>query len=147
MCEKTRKRSEEEKRKEGARSSENQGVVVTAGREQWYPRKGGQQSLYRFEDRLQSSIVTILRNPNNLSLVRTTDEQPASRWDRNLQPWLFLRSGAISPCHNEPLEIVDFLFFFLIFCATAERKRTDIKLFTTAIRAITIFVIRILSVS
>jgi hypothetical protein len=31
-------------------------------------RKGGQRSLYRFEERLQSSIVAILRNPNNLSL-------------------------------------------------------------------------------
>jgi len=68
----------------GVRSSENQGVVAT-GRERCR-RKGSQQSLYRFEDRLQSSIVAILRNPNNLSLVRTTDEQPTigieiySRW-------------------------------------------------------------------
>lgn len=68
-------RRKREGRAKGARSSENQGVVVT-GREQWY-RKGSQQSLYRFEDRLQSSIVTILRNPNNLSLVQTTDEHPA----------------------------------------------------------------------
>lgn len=41
----------------------------------WW-RKGGQQSLYRFEDRLQSSIVTILRDPNKLA-GPTDVEQPS----------------------------------------------------------------------
>jgi len=57
-------------------------------------RKGSQQSLYRFEDRLQSSIVAILRNPNNLSFVRTT-ARATYHWNRNLQP-LALPSGQYS---------------------------------------------------
>lgn len=89
MCVRQRERRKVEG---GARSSENQGVVVM-GRERCY-RKGSQQSLYRFEDRLQSSIVAILRNPNNLSLVRTT-ARATYYWNRNLQP-LVLPSGQYS---------------------------------------------------
>lgn len=40
----------------------------------WRSRKGSQQSLYRFEDRLQSSIVTILRDPNNLAAPTTAGQ-------------------------------------------------------------------------
>lgn len=40
----------------------------------WRCRKSGQQSLYRFEDRLQSSIVAILRDPNNLDASITVDQ-------------------------------------------------------------------------
>jgi len=49
-------------------------------------RKGGQRSLYRFEERLQSSIVAILRNPNNLSLRPSRDEQAGDR-GRELPAW------------------------------------------------------------
>lgn len=65
------RRRERRNGESGGEIERKSGGVVATGRERWH-RKGGQQSLYRFEDRLQSSIVAILRNPNNLSLVQAT---------------------------------------------------------------------------
>lgn len=78
--------------------------MVGTGREQWR-WKGSQQSLYRFEDRLQSSIVTILRNPNNLSLASEpqTSSQPLG------QKFTVVDFYAIALTdYIEPLEIIGF---------------------------------------
>lgn len=100
--------------------SENQGVAAT-GRERWH-QKGSQQSLYRFEDRLQSSIVAILRNPNNLSLVRTTDEQPAVGLENY---WRRFYAAVISVARSP------YLFFFHFFPSTTRNRSFATKILIT----------------